>query len=105
MCILLYSVLEILSNLTKHPKLAVLAQQAIDRVLDSNLSAKYWQSGQLKHTDIIKDGFFDAGQVCQRSVLIVKTLALYVGSSWRETSNSEGTTSETVTIKPSSSIH
>lgn len=54
--------LELLSDLAKHPKLAVLAQQAIDRVLDSNLSAKYWQSGQLKHSDIIKDGFFDAGQ-------------------------------------------
>lgn len=62
--------LELLSDLAKHPKLAVLAQQAIDRVLDSNLSAKYWQSGQLKHSDIIKDGFFDAGQVSQRWALI-----------------------------------
>jgi len=59
--------LELLSDLTKHPKLAVLAQQAIDQVLDSNLSAKYWQSGQLKHSDIIKDGFFDAGQVNEKS--------------------------------------
>ena len=57
------SVLELLSDLTKHPKLAIQAQQAIDRILDSNLSAKYWQCGELKHSDIIKDGFFDAGQV------------------------------------------
>lgn len=64
------SVLELLSDLVKHPKLATLAQRAVDRVLDSNLSAKYWQSGQLKHSDIIKDGFFDAGQVNQRWALI-----------------------------------
>ena len=55
--------LELLSDLARHPKLAIQAQQAIDRVLDSNLSAKYWQCGQLKHSDIVKDGFFDAGQV------------------------------------------
>jgi len=52
-----------LADLTKHPGTTLLAQQAINRVLDSNLSAKYWQCGQLKHSDIIKDGFFDSGQV------------------------------------------
>ena len=101
----MYSVLEILSDLTKHPKLTVLAQQAIDRVLDCNLSAKYWQSGQLKHTDVIKDGFFDAGQVGQTLALIHKTSSLNVGSSWRETSNGKGTTPETITIKSSRPIH
>jgi len=52
-----------LADLTKHPGMTLLAQQAINRVLDSNLSAKYWQCGLLKHSDIIKDGFFDSGQV------------------------------------------
>ena len=68
--------LELLSDLAKHPKLSIQAQQAIDHVLDSNLSAKYWQSGQLKHSDIIKDGFFDAGQVSQRSLLLNDNLPM-----------------------------
>ena len=95
--------LELLSDLTKHPKLAIQAQQAIDRVLDSNLSAKYWQCGQLKHSDVIKDGFFDAGQVTQRLFLSTKTL-ISIGLSWREAPNPEGATPKTITAKSSCPI-
>ena len=40
------------------------AKSALVRLLDSNLSAKYWVTGRLEPSDLIKDvEFFDAGPV------------------------------------------
>ncbi len=42
------------------------AKSALVRLLDSNLSAKYWVTGCLEPADLIKDiEFFDAGPVSQ----------------------------------------
>ncbi|XP_006815757.1 armadillo repeat-containing protein 3-like [Saccoglossus kowalevskii] len=38
------------------------SKAALDRLLDSNLPAKYALTGKLTATDIIQDGFYDAGQ-------------------------------------------
>ncbi len=40
------------------------ARMALHKLLSSNLPAKYWISGRLDHTDIIRDTeFFDPGPV------------------------------------------
>ncbi|XP_070564902.1 armadillo repeat-containing protein 3-like isoform X2 [Ptychodera flava] len=39
------------------------SQAALDRLLDSNLSAKYALTGKLGPMDIIQDGFYDPGQL------------------------------------------
>ena len=38
-------------------------EAALERVLDSNLSAKYSLTGILKQDNIINDGFYDLGKV------------------------------------------
>ena len=38
-------------------------EAALDRILDSNLSAKYSLTGILREENIITDGFYDAGKV------------------------------------------
>ena len=54
---------ERLSQSTGHAQSAA-AKAALVRLLDSNLSAKYWVTGCLEPSDIIKDvEFFDAGPV------------------------------------------
>ncbi|XP_022325530.2 armadillo repeat-containing protein 3-like isoform X1 [Crassostrea virginica] len=39
------------------------AEVALERLLDANLSAKYSLTGQLSSTNLIEDGFYDAGQI------------------------------------------
>ncbi|XP_061165179.1 armadillo repeat-containing protein 3-like isoform X5 [Saccostrea echinata] len=39
------------------------AEVALERLLDANLSAKYALTGQLSSTNLIEDGFYDAGQI------------------------------------------
>ncbi|XP_048777082.1 armadillo repeat-containing protein 3-like isoform X2 [Ostrea edulis] len=39
------------------------AEVALERLLDANLSAKYALTGQLSSTNVIEDGFYDAGQI------------------------------------------
>ena len=64
--------IERLSESTGHAQSAA-AKSALVRLLDSNLSAKYWVTGRLEPSDLIKDiEFFDAGLVSQIVLGIVK---------------------------------
>ena len=64
--------IERLSESTGHAQSAA-AKSALVRLLDSNLSAKYWVTGHLEPSDPIKDiEFFDAGPVSQIVLGIVK---------------------------------
>ena len=59
-----------LSESTGHAQLAA-AKSALVRLLDSNLSAKYWVTGRLEPSDLIKDiEFFDTGPVSQIALRI-----------------------------------
>lgn len=44
---------------------------AMMSLLNSNLSLKYSLTGCLASTDIITNGFYDAGKVCVQYVLII----------------------------------
>ena len=56
---------EKLSQSSGHAQSAA-AKSALVRLLDSNLSAKYWVTGCLEPSNVIKDiEFFDAGLVSQ----------------------------------------
>lgn len=55
--------MERLSESTGHAQ-STAAKSALLRLLDSNLSAKYWVTGCLEPSDLIKDvEFYDAGAV------------------------------------------
>lgn len=48
------------------------AKSALVRLLDSNLSAKYWVTGRLEPSDLIKDvEFFDAGPVSHWKIQVL----------------------------------
>ncbi|XP_066534229.1 armadillo repeat-containing protein 3 isoform X2 [Hoplias malabaricus] len=51
---------EINSSVNRRSKFS---QEALKKLLESNLSVKYSLTGCLSHTDIITDGFYDPGQV------------------------------------------
>ena len=58
--------LKVVETLSKSSGYAqsVAASAALRRMLDSNLSAKYWVTGRLEPSDVMKDiEFFDAGVV------------------------------------------
>ena len=66
--------IERLSESTGHAQSAA-AKSALVRLLDSNLSAKYWVTGHLEPSDLIKDiEFFDAGPVSQIALTIVQLM-------------------------------
>lgn len=57
-------IVETLSKSSTGRAQSAAAESALGRLLDSNLSAKYWMRGCLHPTDLIKDmEFFDAGLV------------------------------------------
>ena len=63
---MLHSGLDLLETMLKDcgQAQAAAASAALTRLLDSNLSAKYWVTGHLDSSDVIKDmEFFDAGTV------------------------------------------
>lgn len=65
--------METLSKSSGHAQCAA-AKTALTRLLDSNLSAKYWVTGCLEPSDLIKEvEFFDAGLV---SLIIIDILDL-----------------------------
>lgn len=45
---------------------------AMISLLNSNLSVKYSLTGHLASTDIISDGFYDAGKVCVSVCVLLK---------------------------------
>lgn len=48
-------------------------------LLNSNLAVKYSLTGHLASTDIISDGFYDAGKVCVYAIEIyVKQKSKYI---------------------------
>ena len=58
---------EKISKSSGHARAAA-ANSALSRLLDSNISAKYWVTGCLEPSDLIKDiEFFDAGLVYKSS--------------------------------------
>ena len=62
---------------------SAVASAALTRLLDSNLSAKYWVADHLDSSDVIKDmEFFDAGTVSVRSCVVpcyrvIQSIQLY----------------------------
>lgn len=62
---------EKISKSSGHAQTAA-ANSALSRLLDSNISAKYWVTGCLEPSDLIRDiEFFDAGLV---SLVIINVL-------------------------------
>ena len=59
--------LDVVGHLAKQRGLkGASAWATLDKLMDSNLSAKYWVTGRLAPTDILTDcEFFDAGLVSE----------------------------------------